>query len=268
LETRPDYVNEKEILNFRKLGCTRVELGVQSIFDEVLEINKRGHGVQKTIEATKLLKDAGFKINYHLMPGLPGSSLKKDFLMFKELFKNPSFQPDILKIYPTVVIKNSELYKLWKQKKYKAIADKQFEKLIVQVKNELIPPYVRIMRLVRDVPTKSILAGPKISNLRQIIAQESKCQCIRCREVRTDYKINNRIILDRIGYEASDGHEIFLQYVSHDKSKLFALLRLRIPSQNVFIPALKNSAIIRELHTYGQMTEINKKDRKRRIWRR
>lgn len=260
LETRPDYINEKEILNFRNLGCTRVELGVQSIFDDVLKINKRGHTIQQTIEATKLLKDAGFKINYHLMPGLPGSSLKKDYQMFQKLFSDSDFQPDILKIYPTVVIKGSNLYKIWKAGKYKALTDQQFEKFIVQVKNKLIPPYVRIMRLVRDVPTSSILAGPRISNIRQIIAKESKCQCIRCREVRADYKIREQIILDRIDYKASDGQEIFLQYVSPDKSKLFALLRLRIPSQNVFIPALKNSAIIRELHTYGQMTEIDKKD--------
>ena len=101
LETRPDFINEAEILNFRQLGCTRVELGVQSIFNDVLEINKRGHKIEASIEATKLLKDAGFKINYHMMPGLPGSNPKKDFLMFQKLFSNPNFQPDMLKIYPT-----------------------------------------------------------------------------------------------------------------------------------------------------------------------
>ena len=105
LETRPDYINEKEILNFRELGCTRVELGVQSIYDDVLVFNKRGHLIQSTIQATKLLKDAGFKINYHMMPGLPGSTPKRDFEMFKTLFENQQFQPDMLKIYPTVVLK-------------------------------------------------------------------------------------------------------------------------------------------------------------------
>ena len=112
LETRPDYINEKEIINFRELGCTRVELGVQSIFDEVLKKNKRGHLVSETIRATKLLKDSGFKISYHLMPGLFGSNLKKDYKMFKELFSNSDFQPDMIKIYPTIVTKNSALYKL------------------------------------------------------------------------------------------------------------------------------------------------------------
>ncbi len=186
LETRPDYIDEKEILNFRNLGCTRVELGVQSIFDDVLEKNKRGHLVQKTIEATKLLKDAGFKINYHIMPGLPGSSLERDYEMFEKLFSVSAFQPDMLKIYPTVVIRNSALYNQWKKKKYAPLADAQFKEFILKVKNEIIPPYVRIARLVRDVPTTSIIAGPTVSNLRQVIAHRSRCQCIRCREVRAN----------------------------------------------------------------------------------
>jgi elongator complex protein 3 len=254
LETRPDYINAKEVLNFRKLGCTRVELGVQSIFDDVLKINKRGHDVAQTIRATKLLKDAGFKINYHIMPGLPGSNLKKDYRMFQQIFSNRDFRPDMLKIYPTVVLKNSALYNFWKNGKYKPLTNSQFEKLVLRVKNELIPPYVRIQRLVRDVPATSIVAGPTISNLRQMIAPRSKCNCIRCREVGADYNIKDELILDRINYTASGGKEIFLQYVSPNKKKLFALLRLRIPGN-------KKSAIIREVHTYGKMTEINKKDK-------
>jgi elongator complex protein 3 len=252
LETRPDYIDEKEIINFRNLGCTRVELGAQSIFDDVLKSNKRGHNIQKTIEATKILKDAGFKINYHIMPGLFGSNPKRDLAMFKELFSRPDFRPDMLKIYPTIVVKNSDLYKVWKQGKYKPLADKQFEKMILEIKNKIIPPYVRISRLVRDVPSTSIIAGPDVSNLRQMIAPKSNCQCIRCREVKLDYKINEKIILDRINYDASEGKEIFLQFVSKDKKRLFALLRLRISN---------NFAIIREVHTYGKMAEISKKDK-------
>lgn len=230
LETRPDYINEEEILNFRQLGCTRVELGVQSIFDDVLKLNKRGHLIQETIRATKMLKDSGFKINYHMMPGLPGSTPKRDFEMFKALFKGSDFQPDMLKIYPTVVLKDSVLYNMWKKGNYKPLDDKTFEKLVLKIKNEVITPYVRIARLVRDVPTPSIIAGPIVSNLRQIIAHESHCPCIRCREVREEYEIKEEIILDRIDYDASNGKEIFLQYVSPDKKKLFALLRLRIPN--------------------------------------
>ncbi len=261
LETRPDYIDEKEILNFRKLGCTRVELGVQSIFDDVLKINKRGHSVFETIKATKLLKDTGFKINYHIMPGLLGSNVKKDYRMFKELFSNSDFQPDMLKIYPTVVVKKSALYRLWKNGKYKPLNDKEFTKFILKVKKEIIPPYVRIARLVRDVPTTSIIAGPKISNLRQNIKPESFCQCIRCREIRSKYNAKEKIIFNRIDYTASDGQEIFLQYVSKDKRKLFALLRLRIPKVE---PSLKRrfnlrTSMIREVHTYGKLKSLNNK---------
>jgi len=260
LETRPDYIDEKEIINFRNLGSTRVELGVQSIYDPVLKANRRGHGVEATIRATKLLKDAGFKINYHIMPGLPGSSLKMDLKMFKELFRNSSFQPDMLKIYPTVVVKNSALYNLWKKGNYKALTDRQFEKFILEIKKSFIPPYVRIARLVRDVPATSIVDGPKISNIRQLIAHRSACRCIRCREVGAHYDIWEKVVLDRIDYEASKGKEIFLQYVTQDKKKLFALLRLRIPSNHNrghFIPALRNAAIVREIHTYGKLKPIN-----------
>ena len=262
LETRPDYVDEEEILNFRNLGCTRVELGVQSIFDDVLKLNRRGHNISETIRATKLLKDAGFKINYHIMPGLPGSTPKKDRQMFQKLFCDQNFQPDMLKIYPTVVTKNTKLHSLWKKGDYKPLTDKNFKKLILDIKNNLIPPYVRIARLVRDVPEVSIVAGPKISNLRQLIEKESLCQCIRCREVKSEYTLGENIILERIDYEASDGKEIFLQYVSQDKTKLFALLRLRIPQEKNakhFIPALRNAALIREVHTYGKLKSIEDK---------
>jgi elongator complex protein 3 len=264
LETRPDYIDAEEIINFRKLGCTRVELGVQSIFDDVLKINKRGHLVSETVRATQLLKDAGFKINFHMMPGLPGSTPARDLKMFQELFRNPNFQPDMLKIYPTVVLKNSALHAIWKRGAYAPLSNRQFEKLVVKIKNEAITPYVRIARLVRDVPTASIIAGPTVSNLRQIIIPQSQCPCIRCREVREDYLIKEKIILDRIDYAASDGREIFLQYVSPDKKKLFALLRLRIPAdnnRNHFIPALRGAALVREVHTYGKMTQIDTADK-------
>ena len=301
LETRPDYIDKKEIVNFRNLGCTRVELGVQSIFDDVLRLNRRGHDVASTIRATKMLKDAGFKLNYHMMPGLPGSTPARDFAMFKALFTKGDFQPDMLKIYPTVVLKDSDLYKIWKKKGYKPLNDNQFEKLVLKIKNEAIVPYVRIARLVRDVPTPSIIAGPVVSNLRQIIAHRSNCPCIRCREVKGDYVTEEEIVLDRIDYNASDGKEIFLQYVSPDpprvderssprveagKKKLFALLRLRIshschsepveestgssrrsvvaPQDDKIykqLPVLQNAAIIREVHTYGKLAKINSKDK-------
>jgi elongator complex protein 3 len=264
LETRPDFIDKKEIENFRKLGATRVELGVQSVFDDVLDANNRGHQVQATVKATKLLKEAGFKINYHIMPGMYKSSPKQDLEMFKILFSNPDFQPDMLKIYPCVVTKNSEIYNLWKKGIYKPLNNTQIKKLLIKIK-KIIPPYVRITRLIRDIPEESIEAGPNISNLRQILQQEKvQCECIRCREIRADYEIKEEIILNRIDYPASDGTEIFLQFTSKDQKKLFALLRLRINSEvtnkNHFLPVLKNSALIRELHTYGQSTGLNQKN--------
>jgi len=266
LETRPDYIDEKEILNFRRLGCTRVELGVQSIFDDVLLKNNRGHDVSETIRATKLLKNAGFKINYHIMPGLLGSNEKRDYQMFETLFSSPDFQPDMLKIYPTVVLRDSDLYSVWKKNLYTALTDQQFQEFILRVKEKIIPPYVRIARLVRDVPAESIIAGPIISNLRQLIAEKSICRCIRCREIGGDFNSTEKIILNRIDYDASDGKEIFLEYIiknkAENKNKLLALLRLRIikDNKNNYIKVLKNSAIIREVHTYGTMTEIDKKN--------
>jgi elongator complex protein 3 len=264
LETRPDYISEKEVINFRKLGATRVELGVQTIFDEILKKNKRGHLSKETAQATKLLKNAGFKINYHLMPGLLGSSPEKDLEMFQVIFTDQRFQPDMVKIYPCVVTKGSELFKLWKNKKYLPLSNEKNKELIKQIK-KVIPPYVRITRLIRDIPTESIIAGPNIPNLRQMIQrEETYCQCIRCREIKEEFNEKDRILLNRIIYPASEGTEIFLQYTSPDKKKLYALLRLRIPGKREFkehcLSVLEKCAIIREVHTYGKMTKISKRD--------
>lgn len=262
LETRPDYIDVNEIKRMRELGCTRVELGVQTIDDKVLKLGNRGHVVKQTIEATKLLKDAGFKISYHMMPNLPGSSPAKDLAVFKKLFTNPDFQPDMLKIYPCVVTKNSQLYKWFKQGKFKAYTDKQLIDLLIKIKKN-IPPYVRISRLIRDIPDISIISGNKISNLRQIISDQAPgiCKCIRCREARNQEVSLKAIKLKIIKYRASDGWEYFLSYESKDSKTLFALLRLRIPrnqDQNLIkaLPELKDAAIIREVHTYGKLIPL------------
>jgi len=285
VETRPDFITESEIKRMRKLGATRVEIGVQSLYDDVLKINKRGHKVNATIRATQLLKDAGFKVCYHMMPNLPGSNIKKDEKMFQELFSNPGFQPDLLKIYPCIVLKEAKLYKFWQAKKYKPYSNKQLMGLLKAIKKD-IPSYCRIQRLVRDIPSSSIVAGCKISNLRQVIAEEMKkdynpptassrspigerapgwhCKCIRCREVRAGYNPKEKLFLFREDYNASGGKEIFLSYGNKNREKLYALLRLRIPSQvftnkKHFIPVLQNAAIIREIHTYGQLVPISDK---------
>ncbi len=286
IETRPDYINETEIKRLRKLGVTRVELGIQSIYDNILIYNKRGHGIKESIKATKLLKDAGIKINYHIMLDLPGSNVKKDEKMFKILFSDERFQPDWLKIYPTSVIKTAPLYKLWQDKKYKPYTNKQLTQLLIRIKQK-IPPYVRITRLIRDIPSQNIVAGSEVSNLRQDIQREMArrklyCNCIRCREIRESVDsldgglresvdsldgglkgehFNENIKLVRRNYNASNGKEIFLSFEDKKERYLYALLRLRIPSQYFshkkhYIKELNNCALIRELHTYGNVVPL------------
>jgi len=250
IETRPDFINLSEIQRLRGLGVTMVELGVQSIYDDVLKINLRGHGVKETIISTKLLKDAGFKVLYQMMPNLPGSNLKKDEKMFGELFSNPNFQPDLLKVYPCALLKEAPLYKWWKAGKYKPYTESQLINLVKKIKKK-IPYYVRIQRITRDIPSQRILVGAaKISNLRQIIAREMEregwqCRCIRCREVREKYEPKEKLYLYRQDYDASGGREIFLSFENKNRTKLYSLLRLRITSQN--------KATVREIHTYGQL---------------
>jgi len=257
IETRPDFITLPEIKWLRKLGVTMVELGVQSIYDNVLKLNLRGHGIKETILATKLLKDAGFKVCYQMMPNLPGSDLEMDEKMFEELFSNPNFQPDLLKIYPTALLKEAPLYQWWKTGKYKPYTNSQLINLIKSIKKK-IPYYVRIQRIARDIPSQRIVAGPaKISNLRQVIAKGSKkegwkCHCIRCREVRKNYDFKEKLYLYRQDYEASGGKEIFLSFENRNRTKLYSLLRLRTTSQN--------KAIIREIHTYGPLVPIAEKN--------
>lgn len=267
LETRPDKINIKEIKFMRQLGCTRVEIGVQSIYDSVLKKVNRGHTIKETIKATQLLKDAGFKVCYHLMPNLPASNLKKDFQMFQKIFTNENFMPDMIKIYPCVVLYQAKLYDWYKKRRFTTYTDDQLISLLLKIK-KIVPEWIRINRLGRDIPVTNIAAGNKISNIRQILQQKLKergikCQCIRCREIRAR-KISN-LKLEIRNYRASGGNEYFLQYIDKN-NRLYALLRLRIPSQiytknKHFLPVLQNSAIIRELHTYGEALPIAKEDK-------
>ena len=259
LETRPDYIDEKELWQMRELGCTRVELGVQAIDDKILKLNKRGHGVAETSEATKLLKNFGFKVTYHIMPGLPGSTPVKDFKMFSQLFSDECFQPDQIKFYPTIVTRGSLLYRWWKAGKYKPYSDKQLQNLIIKCK-KIIPPYVRIIRLIRDIPKESIIAGNIITNLRQVMKDKGvKCNCIRCREVGSQkFKIKNaKLIIKK--YKASGGTEYFISYESKDKKILYGFCRLRLPNvETQNLASLRNFAIIRELHVYGELVPVGK----------
>ncbi|MFH1610438.1 MAG: tRNA uridine(34) 5-carboxymethylaminomethyl modification radical SAM/GNAT enzyme Elp3 [Patescibacteria group bacterium] len=251
-ETRPDEINEKNIKFFRELGCTRVQLGIQHIDNKILAINKRGHTVEDSIKATKLLKQNGFKVDHHYMPDLPGSTPAKDLAMVKKVFTDPDFKPDQIKIYPCVVNEYAEVSKWFKQKKYRPYSKKQLFNLLKGIK-EITPYWVRINRLVRDIPKDSIIAGNKITNLRQYLKQETKCKCIRCREVGNKEFKKPKLFITK--YKASQGIEYFISYESSKRDILYAFLRLRFnnkKTQNIF-PILKDTALIRELHVYGQM---------------
>ena len=261
LETRPDYIDEKELIEMRELGATRVELGVQAIDDQILAKNNRGHGVAEIARATALLKFFGFKVTYHLMPGLPGATAKKDLAMFKQLFSDERFQPDQLKFYPTVVTKGSKLYQWWKAGIYHPYSDKVLRQLIVECK-KAVPEYVRIIRLIRDIPGESIEAGNTITNLRQVMQQEgARCRCIRCREVKDKSIKVGKLKLNIREYPASGSQEFFISFDSADGKTLYGFCRLRLPErrekrekirEKEFL-FLNEAAIVRELHVYGEL---------------
>ncbi|MEK7524140.1 MAG: tRNA uridine(34) 5-carboxymethylaminomethyl modification radical SAM/GNAT enzyme Elp3 [Patescibacteria group bacterium] len=269
LETRQDWIDEKEVLRMRMLGCTRVEIGAQTLYDDVLDLVKRGHRTDATIHATQLLKDAGFKISYHMMPNLPGATVERDIAMFKELFDNPAYKPDMIKVYPCMVVPFSEL-KLWmEQGRHKPYTDEELLEIIFKIK-PYFPRYLRVTRLIRDIPATSIIAGSKVSNLRQValkmMAEKGLyCQCIRCREIRGEPVEAKNIELRIMDYEASQGREFFLSFDDASRDKLCALLRLRFSSYSLqgkkhFIKELEGAALLRELHTYGAQVPISEHD--------
>ncbi|HTW96772.1 MAG TPA: tRNA uridine(34) 5-carboxymethylaminomethyl modification radical SAM/GNAT enzyme Elp3, partial [Candidatus Methylomirabilis sp.] len=268
LETRPDYINEKELVEMRELGATRVELGVQAIDDKILEKNQRGHGVAEVVRATALLRAFGFKITYHLMPGLPGATAKKDLAMFKKIFSDKRFRPDQIKFYPTVVTRGSQLYRWWRSGQYRPYADKVLANLIIACK-KIIPRYVRIIRLIRDIPAESIAAGNLVTNLRQVMKQRGvKCQCIRCRECRGQRVKENNLRLNIIKYPAAGGIEYFISFDSRDRKILNGFCRLRLPAarekrkdkreeiKSGNFTFLNDSALVRELHVYGDLVPV------------
>ena len=207
VETRPDYVTEQEVRRLRVLGVTRVELGVQHLDPEVLRLTVRDHGSEAVVLATRLLREAGFKINYHLMPNLPGATPETDFQTFQTLWNDPDYRPDTLKIYPCVVLESAELFNWWKEGRYRPYDEGRLLELLIRIKVE-VPPYVRIERIVRDIPAVQVRAGCRQNNLRQVVAKQMKaqgvaCACIRCREV--GFEAAGAFALVRREYEAAGG---------------------------------------------------------------
>lgn len=261
IETKPDWGLLKHGNLMLEQGATKVELGVQTVYDKILRITHRGHDINHTIESVRTLKDLGFKLNYHYMPGSPTleDNREKDIEGMKELFTNSNYKPDMLKIYPCLVFPGTELYKLWKLGKFNPINVEEAAERIVELK-KTVPEYCRIMRVQRDIPTKYSSAGVERTNLRQYVAELAekkgvKCRCIRCRQPKPGHKVKSFNIKIQ-EYEASEGKEFFI--AAEEKDKLLGFCRLRFVSQSLRKEITKNSAIVRELHVYGTAVGINK----------
>jgi elongator complex protein 3 len=248
IETRPDFCGEEEIKSMLDFGATRVELGVQTLDEEVHRLTKRGHGITEVISATRLLRDCGFKVYYHWMPGLPGSTAEHDLELSQQLFGDERFRPDGLKLYPTLVVQGSELEGWYRGNRYQPYGDDELVDLLMAITG-LIPKYVRISRVMRDIPSKFIVAGTRDLALRETIRKRMEqvglsCSCIRCREYghrQRDGWLVGEPQLTRLDYETLGGKEVFLSY-EDDCETLFGLLRLRI---------LEGSTVVRELHIFG-----------------
>ena len=248
-ETRPDWCRPEQIERMLALGATKVELGVQSTRDSILKIMKRGHNVEDVISANRDIRESGLKVGFHMMPGLPGSSLKEDLEVFKELFENSNFRPDYLKIYPTLVIEGTQLHRMYKRGEYRPLESEEAAELVSRAK-EMLPRYVRLQRVQRDIPAYLIIAGVKKSNLRQLASQKLKnrgkrCQCIRCREAGLRGVYGGDLEMIHEIYQACGADEHFLSFEGQDDT-LVGFLRLR----------LGQNARVRELHIYGPMVPI------------
>lgn len=271
VETRPDYCKKEHIDFMLNLVTTRVELGVQIIDDNIYKVINRGHTVNDVVNATQNAKDSGFAVIYHMMPGLPGSNIENDFKSFKKMFDDERFKPDAIKIYPTLVMPDTKLYNMWKKGDYEPYDFDEMIKLIVDIK-KLVPKWVRIQRIQRDIPVNLIAWGIKQGDLRKVVQEKLKsegasCKCIRCREVghiqyKSGYKPNVenvKINIDK--YIASQGEEIFLSYEDETQDALIGILRLRKPSEKIHRTELKNTKamLVRELHVFGPMVKVGKK---------
>lgn len=273
VETRPDTCSWDIIANMLNFGITRFEMGVQTTSDAVYQRIHRGHTVQDVINATGRLKDGGLKICYHMMPNLPGSTWDQDRAMFQELFSSSTFQPDMLKIYPLLILKGTPIYTDWKQGQVSIYSHDEIVQLISHVLSEL-PPWVRVQRIQRDIPAPLIVDGPKKSNLHEYVqdhlrSQGKVCNCIRCREIGIRLRqpeppelTSLEPQLQRHQYKASGGTEVFLSYEDTSQRVLVGFIRLRIPSAaQTPLPAIQSSnhpAFIRELHVYGQTIPVGK----------
>jgi elongator complex protein 3 len=271
VETRPDWARQPHIDALLSMGVTRIELGVQIPDDEIYRLVGRTHTVADVEEATRIAKDAGLKIVYHLMPGLPGSNPQKDLAAFKRVFTDSAFKPDMIKIYPCLCIAGTKAYEWYREGTYMPYSTEEAAELIAEVKR-FIPPWVRVMRVQRDIPAGLIVAGVKKSNLRQLASEKlkqqgGKCRCIRCREVGHRLAVDNvkpdleKVSVQSFCYDASEGKEVFISAEDRENDVLLGYLRLRVPSAKAHRPEVTaaSSAIVRELHVYGPLVPVGRR---------
>jgi len=261
IETRPDLINAEELKLLRKQGVTKIQIGIQSMNDEILEKNKRGHDSATTLKATALLREAGFKITAHWMPNLLGSTPDLDKEDFKRLWEENGVNPDELKIYPCQLLNSAPLYGIWQDGDYEPYDETTLLNLLADIKT-MVPRYCRINRVIRDIPSTNVIEGSRNTSLRQDVAVEmarrgTKCECVRCREIREQRMEAGELVYDDFSYRAAGAEEHFLSYNTAD-DKLAGFLRLSLPNDDnaLDIDDLKDAAIIREVHVYGQSLEV------------
>ncbi|XP_063411837.1 elongator complex protein 3 [Mytilus trossulus] len=269
IETRPDYCLRKHISDMLKYGCTRLEIGVQSVYEDVARDTNRGHTVKAVCESFQMAKDAGFKVVAHMMPDLPNVGWERDIEQFIEFFENPSFRADGLKIYPTLVIRGTGLYELWKTGRYKSYPPSTLVDLVARIL-ALVPPWTRVYRVQRDIPMPLVSSGVEHGNLRELALARMKDLGTQCRDVRTRevgiQEIHHKVRpfeaeLIRRDYVANNGWETFLSYEDPEQDILIGLLRLRKCSPDTFRPELKSGcSIVRELHVYGSVVPVHARD--------
>ena len=268
IETKSDFGKLYHGNLMLELGCTRVELGIQSIYDNVLEATNRGNTAADNIESIRILKDLGFKINCHYMPGLPLTTREMDLHGLRQLFENPDYMPDMLKVYPCMVMEGTKLYDDWKNGKFIPLTTKEAVEIIAEAKR-FVPKWCRIMRVQRDIPTFATASGVDRTNLRQYVEKicrekNIKCKCIRCREAGFHLKQNKKIDFSKMQttiteYEASHGKEFFIAAEDSSNDVLFGFCRLRFPSQFLRPEITENSALIREIHVFSAAAQIGRK---------
>lgn len=270
IETRPDYCLKPHLDEMLSYGCTRIEIGVQSIYESVARETNRGHTVAAVCNSFHLAKDCGFKVVTHMMPDLPNTGLDRDLEGFKEYFENPMFRSDGMKLYPTLVIRGTGLYELWKTGRYRNYTPEQLVELVAAVL-AMVPPWTRVYRIQRDIPMPLVSSGVEHGNLRQLALARMKdldlpCKDIRMREVgmkQIHEQVNPESVeLLRRDYVANGGWETFLSYEDPEKDILIGLLRLRKASPVAFRPEISQvpSSIVRELHVYGSAVAVSARD--------